>query len=582
MILELVGLPGGGKSTFAKKLAKDGNWQVVRTNGAADIFWNNFCFAFRHPVYFFNGFVAVIRFRGASPFWYTKFVNLFLVHNAKYMKASRLPRAIIDQGHHQNVISLFDGTQSEESVRMFLAELPRPDVLLLFVADEGVRAKRLRERGYGAREDLKEELRKAWESAREKNFEKLFVVRSELSMATMVATPENENETQKALQHFRLWRFVMHLRMPTEKAHGLQIANTLQALSRAGEHVELWVAKRKNAISEDVFAYYGLTEQFPVRYLPVLPALRLTSIIGATAYWIDAAFFLLTLAAERVDTSSVYYTRNAEVAWFLALKGADVYYEAHLWPSSKSGVFKFFLRGVKGVVANSEGTAGEFRKNGFSNVKVIRNGADLEKFSIDTSREDARRKTDLLAGSDVIMYVGSFARWKGVATLYDAWTKVREQFPNTLLVLVGGTTKELSRFPECKAVRADSRCIIRAHVPAAQIPTYLRAADMLLLPNEPVSEESIRFTSPIKLFEYMASGRPIVASDLPSMREILSEKNAVLFSPGDRTDLAEKIAMLLRNKEEGLKRAKNASEIVRDYSWDARAKRLIMFVDKVA
>ncbi len=578
MILELVGLPGSGKSTFARKLADEEGWRVVHTNGAADILWNNLCFAIRHPVYFFNGLVAVIRFRGASPFWYTKFVNLFLVHNAKYMKASRLPRAIIDQGHHQNVISLFDGALSEESVRTFLAELPRPDVLLLFVTDEGVRAERLQSRGYGAREDMNEEMRDAWESAREKNFEALYVVRNELPMTTMVVTPENEEKTRHALEHVRLWRFVMHLRMPTEKAHGLQIANTLQSLARAGGHVELWVAKRTNAISEDVFAYYGLTEQFPVRYLPVLPALRLKSIIGAIAYWIDAAFFLLTLAAERVDTSSVYYTRNAEVAWLLALKGADVYYEAHLWPSSKSGVFKFFLRGVKGVVANSDGTAEVFRKNGFTHTEVIRNGADLEKFAIEISREDARKKVDLPVDGDIVMYVGSFARWKGVATLCGAWADVRSQFPDAHLVMVGGTHEELDRFPECKEVRTDSRCIIRAHVSASQIPTYLRAADMLLLPNEPVSEESIRFTSPIKLFEYMASGRTIVASDLPSMREILSEKNAVLFLPGDRSDLAEKIAMLLRNKEEGLKRAKNASEIVRDYSWDARAKRLMTFV----
>ncbi|OGZ05815.1 MAG: hypothetical protein A2845_03355 [Candidatus Lloydbacteria bacterium RIFCSPHIGHO2_01_FULL_49_22] len=579
MIIELTGLPGSGKSTFAKKLVQEGEWQIVRTNGMADILWNNCCFALRHPIYFSRGFFAMIRFCGARQFWYTKFMNLFLVHNAKYMKASRMSHAIIDQGHHQNIISLFDEKASDVVLRTYLAKLPQPDALVLFAADEDVRASRLRARGYGARENVEGGLREAWEDARGVNFELLYAIRSELPVTTMVVTPENEEEQLGSLAHFRLWRFVMHLRMPTEKAHGLQIANTLQALSRAGQQVELWVTKRKNAISENVFTYYGLSERFPVRYLRVLPALRLTSILGAGAYWLEAAFFMIVLLMERIDTSMIYYTRNAEVAWLLGKKGATVFYEAHLWPSGKSVIFRFFLQGVKGIVANSEGTAEVFRKNGFSNTEVIRNGADLEKFSIDMTREDARKKIDLPLDGDIIMYVGSFARWKGVATLRGAWAKLRKQFPNAHLVMVGGTTKDLTHFPECRELAGDTQCIVRGHLPSSMIPTYLRAADILVLPNEPVSEESIRFTSPIKLFEYMASGRPIVASDLPSMREILNETNASLFISGDKDDLARSIADLLVNKGAGDEHAKNASALVREYSWEARARRLVAFVD---
>ena len=70
-------------------------------------------------------------------------------------------------------------------------------------------------------------------------------------------------------------------------------------------------------------------------------------------------------------------------------------------------------------------------------------------------------------------------------------------------------------------------------VPPAEVAAQLRAADVLVLPN-PASAISSAFTSPLKLFEYMAAGRPIVATDLPSMREVLhAEENALLVEPGN-------------------------------------------------
>ena len=574
MIIELVGLPGSGKSTFAKKLVQESGWQIVRTQGVIDILWNNLCFALRHPVFFGRGLMGIFRFRGARELWYTKFINLFLVHNAKYMKASRLPRAIIDQGHHQNVISLFDKPESIESIRSYILTLPPPDVLLVFVAEKGVRAERLRSRGYGAREDLSRELKETWESAREKNFELLYSLRGELFCTTMVATPQNEVELTQKLRGLRLWRFVMHLRMPTEKAHGLQIANTLQALAREGESVELWVTKRKNPITEDVFKYYGLDERFPVRYLPVIPAIRLTSLLGAVAYWLEAVLFLATLCVKRLDTTAIYYTRNAEVAWLFARRGATVIFEAHSWPASHTAVFRYFLGDVKKIVANSEGTAHAYESVGFTNVEVVRNGVDLERFRSAPSKEDARRELLLPMEKQIVMYVGSFARWKGVATLYGAWKKIREEFPNAILVMVGGTKEQLLQFPECAGVQNDESVIVKAHEPSELIPAYLSAADVLVLPNEPVSEESIRYTSPIKLFEYMASGRPIVASDLPSIREILSEEIAVFVQPDNKEDLARGIAIALKDSVLGEKLASKAREKVAQWTWQKRAENL--------
>jgi glycosyltransferase involved in cell wall biosynthesis len=574
MIVELVGLPGSGKSTFARTREQEGKWVRARINGRLELLWHAKLFCLRHPISAFLQLCWLIKYRGHRALWYTKFVNLFLVHNAKYMKAVRMPYAIIDQGHLQNAMSLFDTAVSPETITQYLAILPHPDVSIFFDVTKDERMRRQKERGYEVRENVPLDLRREWQDASEKHFATLLGEHQHLSWTSILLAEGREDVVAAELRNLRLWRFVMHLRMPTEKAHGLQIAKTLEALTKVGEHVELWVPRRTNPIHEDVFHYYSLTERFPVRMLASCEALRLVGALGSLAYWLDALAFLTTLLLERIDTEVAYYTRSAPVAWLLKQKGAQVYYEAHLWPSSKQGGFQFLLRGVDGVVANSDGTAEEFRKRGFQNVTVVRNGADLEKFSLNSTHNEARQKARLPLAGNVVMYVGSFARWKGVATLYSAWVKIQKQFPDTTLALVGGEVGTLLQFAECKNIASDTSVTVLPHQASSLVPAYLRSANILVLPNEPVNEESIRYTSPIKLFEYMASGRPIVASDLPSMREVLDDTTATLFAAGDSDDLAKKISFALTHARECEAKAKKASEVAKTYSWENRAKRL--------
>ncbi len=581
MIVELVGLPGSGKSTFARALQEGGVWTRVRIKGRLELLSYSTLFCLRHPISTLHQLCWLIRYRGHRALWYTKFVNLFFVHNAKFMKASRLGRAVIDQGHLQNIMSLFDAAVSPEVLLDYVAILPTPDVSIFFDIDSDERARRQKARGYEARESTPLDLRQKWHEASEKHFATLLQEQSKLPWTVLGLTLGEEGKVTEQLKNIRLWRFVMHLRMPTEKAHGLQIAKTLEALTKIGEHVELWVPRRTNPIHEEVFQYYALTERFPIRILASLEALRLATLLGSTAYWLDALAFLAALLFARIDTEVVYYTRSAPVAWLLKQKGARIFFEAHAWPSSKEKYFCYLLRGVTGVVANSEGTAQMFRKNGFANVEVIRNGADLEKFALTTTHHDARREVGLPTRGNIVMYVGSFARWKGVATLYAAWKKIQEQFPDTKLVLVGGGVGMLAQFAECHDILNDGSVIVLPHQASALVPVYLRAANILVLPNEPASEESIRYTSPIKLFEYMASGRPIIISDLPAMREVLDDTTATFFRAGDSTDLSEKIAQALQTPDALLEMAKKASTLSIEYSWEKRAESIIFILDSV-
>ena len=118
-------------------------------------------------------------------------------------------------------------------------------------------------------------------------------------------------------------------------------------------------------------------------------------------------------------------------------------------------------------------------------------------------------------------------------------------------------------------------------VPPSEVPQLLRKADVLALPN-PASAISTFYTSPLKLFEYMAAGRPIVASDLPAIREVLRhEVTALLVPPGDPGALAASVQRLASDPSLGPALARAASAAVVDYSWERRAGRIETLLERV-
>jgi glycosyltransferase involved in cell wall biosynthesis len=112
------------------------------------------------------------------------------------------------------------------------------------------------------------------------------------------------------------------------------------------------------------------------------------------------------------------------------------------------------------------------------------------------------------------------------------------------------------------------------HVAPSKVAEVLRRATILVLPN-PASAISTDFTSPLKLFEYMAAGRPIVSSDLPAIREVLRhDVNALLVAPGDPGALAEGIRRLVTDRVLAARLARQALDDVKQYTWERRAERL--------
>jgi len=183
------------------------------------------------------------------------------------------------------------------------------------------------------------------------------------------------------------------------------------------------------------------------------------------------------------------------------------------------------------------------------------------------------RTSDLAPRAFTIAYAGHLYPWKGVDLIVEAVMAL----PDAQALIVGGHDKE----PDLARVKAlaeqldcASRVTFTGLVAPAQVAARLREADVLVLPN-PASAISSAFTSPLKLFEYMAAGRPIVASDLPAIREVLAhERNALLFEPGNPQALTAAIRRVKEDPALGARLARQAAVDVGEYTWARRADRL--------
>ena len=111
-----------------------------------------------------------------------------------------------------------------------------------------------------------------------------------------------------------------------------------------------------------------------------------------------------------------------------------------------------------------------------------------------------------------------------------------------------------------------------AHV---DVPYWIRAFDIAVAPF-PTNEHYAYFMSPLKLFEYMAAGVPIVTSDLPSIREVLAHgENAWLVEPGNEEALAQGIIRVLQDAVLSTKLATNARQAVDRFTWERRARAIL-------
>lgn len=371
--------------------------------------------------------------------------------------------------------------------------------------------------------------------------------------------------------------FAHHEPLDASKARWVAICRTLAAMARLAPVT--WLTP-DNPGRIDAYFERELATTRPIALtVRTLPSLRKR--LGIT---FNGVFFRACRKAVEDMPRGALWLRSDKLAAYFAEKldtsSPPLVYEAHLigelWAQDRGAspasarklarIEQAVYSRARGVAAITRGLLDEIvQRYGFAGpTAVVPSAVDLDLFSRRWSGSQA----------NTVVYVGTLQFWKGLDTLIGAMALA----PNLSLRIIGdGNEKERAELrAKIRAHGLDSRVELSGRLPQHQLPAAIASAACAVHALPPEHSIAARFTSPLKLFEYMALGMPIVASDLPSVREVLTDGlNARLFEAGRPQALARALMEVCTNKGLAGQLSALASQDAQRYSYDERAGKLL-------
>jgi glycosyltransferase involved in cell wall biosynthesis len=210
-------------------------------------------------------------------------------------------------------------------------------------------------------------------------------------------------------------------------------------------------------------------------------------------------------------------------------------------------------------------------------IRVVPNGVNEKVFHPNVSGEIIKKKLNL-EDKQIVCFAGSLhQKWQGIDDLLRSAKIISSKKPSIKFIIVGGEGADV----EILKKNAPDNVIFTGRVNHKEIPSYLAAADILIAPYN--VENNFFYNSPIKLFEYMAMGKPIIASNLGQIRDVIEDgRTGLLNEPGNYEELAENILILLENeklrKELGLNARK---EVEKKYTWEQNVRQIISIYEEI-
>ncbi|MBI5456424.1 glycosyltransferase [Candidatus Kaiserbacteria bacterium] len=339
------------------------------------------------------------------------------------------------------------------------------------------------------------------------------------------------------------------------------------AFASLGHDVQLVVPQKRIFLDTDPFAYYGVKKNFTIRTLKIPDIGSRSEVFPTLIMWLDTLAFILNLKFARIASEGdVLYFRDFPLLFAFSPRRNRLIIEVHHIYGWKRLFVRALMRASR-IVAITNGLKDDLVALGLDAGKIIvaPDAVDLSMFRRVVQKDAARERLQLPPGKKIALYIGRIDAWKGTDTLFKAAELLRD----VQIVAIGNGPEEISVLK-----KHHPQVMFVGFRPYREIADNQAAADVLVLPNSGSEEISKRYTSPLKLFTYMASRIPIVVSDLPSMREILSDEEAFFFRADDPTDLTRAIETALSDRSAGA-RAARAYEKVLQYSWEGRAKKIL-------
>ena len=375
--------------------------------------------------------------------------------------------------------------------------------------------------------------------------------------------------------------YITNARLPTEKAHGVQILKMIQAFSGLGNQTILIHPKRhQKEISHktNVFKFYGIEKTFEVKSLKFIDPYIFRPFMPKFLYrffsfLIDFMWGIFSVNySKKYNPDFLIFRDNTPFGLFFSylLRIPSVIEFHDMPPFISKRIFKFVLKRSK--IIKCFGVTKKLSLDlenyfGFDNnvIKVLHDAVDLEEFI-------NKPEINNTSSKPILTYCGSLSYEKGTDLLIEAASKL-EGFQ---IIIVGGLGTDVKIYSEkARNLNVNNIRFIGQVLPF-EVVNYLNSSDILLLPSSGKSKKSREYTSAMKLFEYLATGVPIVASDIPSNTEILTEnKNCILFNSDDSDNLSQEVKRLWKDYSLREKISKNSIELSRQFTWKNRCKAII-------
>lgn len=390
--------------------------------------------------------------------------------------------------------------------------------------------------------------------------------------------------------------FIAVNRFPEERGMTFSIMAKCQSYVEVSEGVELIAPKRKQLKelkSIDLWDYYSLPRKlFPFIQLPCLD-LEIPHLKYFLLNWTFAISALIYLWKNK-RTKIQFYNSNREL--LMVLKVCAIFYkpkvivEIHGAPADKYN--KFLERislGRSDILAPINNQLRNLYQDlGFNASKMLVSpgGVRVEDFKTKVPKEKLREKLKLPKNKTVIGYAGKFVSMdeeRGIPDLIKSFKILHNKFPDTILICIGGPSVFVKKYRDLSKVEKlpKDSFLFLDHTTPIILRKYELSFDICVIPY-PKNIHNIRDLSSLKLFEYMATGNPIVATQIPTNLEILDRKTAIIVDPDDPLSMANGLEKLINKKDLGATLARNAYLRVKNkYTWNIRARKILDKLKKI-
>jgi glycosyltransferase involved in cell wall biosynthesis len=291
--------------------------------------------------------------------------------------------------------------------------------------------------------------------------------------------------------------------------------------------------------------------------------------------------FWLALTFRKEDKVFIRGLESLLGFYFASLiKNPEYAFERHNYSFGKYKIVDFFFRRIirkaKFAVTISEYTKDNWVNSWIAGDKIIvlPSGVNLEYFErITENKEQLREGLGLADSKKIITYCGGLYEHRGIEELLHCASKCGDY----LFLFLGGTEEQIEKYQtyiRSRFQRQLPNVIFTGYVEHSKAALYFKTSDILAAPYSK-NIKTVQHMSPVKLIEYLASKVPVVVSDLPAIRAILSQDEVTFCRPDDAAGLYEKIKLVLDNYGQAESKAVKAYEKAANLTWNKRAERIV-------